>query len=135
MLCGDRQIALAVGGRGADTLDSPDHDKQLRAGQGSTRMKKDTFRIVTRGIDGRIRIRDYDDQEALLKRHTQVGVDDCSTDLELRGLPVFRGLIGPIPEGANVIRYESPEVFETLTKQWGTEKPSRSRSRVARRKL
>ena len=48
---------------------------------------KDTFRVVTRGADGEIRIRDYDAQEALLKRHSQVGVDDCSTDLELRACP------------------------------------------------
>ena len=94
-------------------------------------MKKDTFRIVTRGVDGKILIRDYDNPEALLRRHTQVGVDDCSTDLDLRGLPVFRGLIGPIPEGSNVIRYESPEVFETLTKQWMTAKvPRRSRGHL-----
>ena len=26
---------------------------------------KDTFRVVTRGTDGEIRIRDYDSQEAL----------------------------------------------------------------------
>ena len=90
---------------------------------------KDTFRVVTRGADGEIRIRDYDSQEALLKRHSQVGVDDCSTDLELRGLPVFRGLIGPMPEGKNIIRYESPEVFETLTKEWGANGPPRRRSR------
>jgi hypothetical protein len=90
-------------------------------------MSKDTFRIVTRGADGQIRIRDYNSQETLLKRHVQIGVDDCSTDLGLRGLPVFRGLIGPIPEGKNIIRYESPEVFETLTKEWST-------SRIARRK-
>ena len=51
-------------------------------------MDKDTYRVVTRGADGQIRIRDYDSQEALLKRHSQVGVDDCSTDLGLRGLPV-----------------------------------------------
>lgn len=96
-------------------------------------MKKDTFRVVTRGVDGELRIRDYDNQEALLKRHTQIGVDDCSTDLEIRGLPVFRGLIGPMPEGSNIIRYETPEVFETLTKEWGSaKKPSRrSRSRMA----
>ncbi|MBN2476590.1 MAG: hypothetical protein JXB62_18410 [Pirellulales bacterium] len=98
-------------------------------------MNKDTFRVVTRGADGQIRIRDYDTQEALLKRHVQVGVDDCSTDLQLRGLPVFRGLIGPMPDGNNVIRYESPEIFETLTKDWGVVKPSRrartrSRSRA-----
>jgi hypothetical protein len=93
-------------------------------------MKKDTYRIVTRGADGQIRIRDYDSQEALLKRHSQIGVDDCSTDLDLRGLPVFRGLIGPMPEGTNVIRYESPEVFETLTKDWSNTKIPRRRSRT-----
>ena len=94
-------------------------------------MKRDTFRVVTRGADGQIRIRDYNTPEALLKRHTQIGVDDCSTDLDLRGLPVFRGLIGPIPEGRNIIRYESPEVFETLTKDWGTPgPPRRHRSRA-----
>ena len=93
-------------------------------------MDKDTFRIVTRGTNGEIRIRDYDTAEDLLKRHTQVGVDDCSTDLDLRGLPVFRGLIGPMPEGENVIRYESPEVFETLTKDWGAVPPPRRRSRA-----
>jgi len=91
--------------------------------------KKDTFRVVTRGTDGKILIRDYDNENSLMRRHIQVGVDDCSTDLELRGLPVFRGLIGPIPEGANVIRYESPEVFETLTKEWTVEKPQRRASR------
>ncbi len=93
-------------------------------------MKKDTFRVVTRGADGEIRTRDYDSQEALLKRHSQIGVDDCSTDLDLRGLPVFRGLIGPMPEGKNVIRYESPEVFETLTKDWSSLKPAGRRSRT-----
>ncbi len=93
-------------------------------------MKKDTFRVVTRGVDGTIRIRDYVDQESIQRRHTQIGVDDCSTDLELRGMPVFRGLIGPIPEGKNVIRYESPEVFETLTKDWSVSKPTRRRTRA-----
>jgi hypothetical protein len=93
-------------------------------------MDKDTFRVVTRGANGEIRTRDYDSQEALLKRHSQVGVDDCSTDLGLRGLPVFRGLIGPMPEGKSVIRYESPEVFESLTKDWSCAKAPRRRSRA-----
>jgi len=94
-------------------------------------MKNETFRVVTRGANGELRIRDYDSREALLKRHLQIGVDDCSTNLNLRGLPVFRGLIGPIPEGSDVVRYESPEVFETLTKEWGTAgPPSRTRSRI-----
>jgi hypothetical protein len=92
-------------------------------------MKKTTFRVVTRGANGQLRIRDYDSQEDLLKRHSQVGVDDCSTDLDLRGLPVFRGLIGPMPEGHDVIRYESPDVFEALTKEWSAIKTSR-RSRT-----
>src|ERR1051325_7743263 len=88
-------------------------------------MSKDTFRIVTRGSDGKLHIRDCNRQESLLRVHTQIGVDDCSTDLGLRGLPVLRGLIGPMPEGKNVIRYESPEVFETLTKEWSASKLSR----------
>jgi hypothetical protein len=94
-------------------------------------MSKDTFRIVTRGTDGKIHIRDYAKPEQLLRTHTQIGIDDCSTDLGLRGQPVLRGLIGPIPEGKNIVRYESPEVFESLTKEWGTVKPSRR----SRRKL
>jgi len=63
--------------------------------------------------------------------HTQIGIDDSSTDLSLRGLPVFRGLIGPMPESGNVVRYESPDIFETLTKEWATAKPTR---RTRRRK-
>src|SRR5690242_16261466 len=90
-------------------------------------MGKDTYRVVTRGPDGKLRIRDYDKAEPLLRMHTQIGVDDCSTDLGLRGLPVFRGLVGPMPEGKNVVRYESPEVFETLTKEWSTTKTARRR--------
>lgn len=78
-----------------------------------------TYRIVTRGKNGELRARDYQHQDAILRMHTQIGIDDCSTDLSLRGLPVFRGLIGPMPEGKGVVRYESPEVFESITKDWG----------------
>jgi hypothetical protein len=95
-------------------------------------MAKELVRVVTRGADGKLRIRDYNRTESLQKMHTQVGIDDCSTDLGLRGLPVFRGLIGPMPEGKTIIRYESPEVFETLTKEWSTTKVARrSRKTVA----
>jgi hypothetical protein len=90
-----------------------------------------SYRVVTRGADGSIRIRDYDKKESLLRLHSQVGIDDSSTDLSLRGLPVFRGLIGPIPEGKGIVRYESPEVFETLTKDWANTKTAR-RSRRRR---
>ena len=58
-----------------------------------------------------------------------MGIDDSSTDLELRGAPVFRSLVGPMPEGTNVIRYETPEVFECLTKEWAIPKPPRRRIR------
>ncbi|MDA0660396.1 MAG: hypothetical protein O2931_06175 [Planctomycetota bacterium] len=84
-----------------------------------------TFRVVSRGANGELRIQDYPSQDTLLGLHSQIGIDDCSTDLSLRGLPVFKGLIGPIPEGKGVIRYESPEVFETLTKEWSTTQPQR----------
>ena len=95
--------------------------------------KKDTYRVVTRSSDGSLLIRDYPTCEPLLQMHMQVGIDDCSTDLALRGMPIFRGLIGPIPEGKNIVRYETPEVFESLTKEWGNSKPRR-RSRRASQK-
>ncbi len=89
--------------------------------------KKDTFRVVTRASDGSFRIRDFASPEPLFQLHTQIGVDDSSADLALRGMPVFRGLIGPMPEGRNVVRYESPEVFETVTKEWINKKVKRRR--------
>jgi hypothetical protein len=88
---------------------------------------KPTIRIITRGSNGELRSKDYAKHESVLKMHTQIGVDDCSTDLSLRGLPVFRGLIGPMPEATGVVRYETPEVFETLTKEWSTAKSARRR--------
>lgn len=88
-----------------------------------------TIRIVTRGAGGEIRSKDYPHTEDLLKMHSQIGIDDCSTDLSLRGLPVFRGLIGPMPDAKGIVRYESPEVFETLTKEWSAPPPKRKRVR------
>ena len=94
-------------------------------------MNKQMFRVVTRGADGSLRIKDYPTEEPLLKMHSQIGVDDCSTNLSLRGLPVFRGLVGPMSDGKHVVRYESPEVFESLTKEWSQAKPARRRRRTA----
>ncbi|MAT73358.1 MAG: hypothetical protein CMJ58_28065 [Planctomycetaceae bacterium] len=88
------------------------------------------IRIVSRGQNGELRTRDYPHSDAVLRMHTQIGVDDCSTDLSLRGMPVFRGLIGPMPEGKGVVRYETPEVFESLTKEWGAPTPGRRRRRA-----
>ncbi|TWT79230.1 hypothetical protein CA13_06280 [Planctomycetes bacterium CA13] len=87
--------------------------------------KKDTFRIVSRGSDGSLLIRDYPSCDPLVGIHCQIGIDDCSTDLDIRGMPVFRGLIGPMPEGKTIVRYETPEVFEALTKDWANAKPRR----------
>lgn len=88
-----------------------------------------TIRIVTRGTCGEIRSKDYKHTDSILKMHTQIGIDDCSTDLGLRGMPIFRGLIGPMPEGKTIVRYETPEVFETLTKEWGSAGSGKSRRR------
>ena len=44
-------------------------------------------------------------------------------------MPVFRGLIGPMPEGKGIVRYESPEVFETLTKEWSETATPKARRR------
>ena len=97
-------------------------------------MAKSKYRVVTRGANGEIRTKDYSDPDALLELHSQIGIEDSSTDLSLRGLPVFRGLIGPMPEAEDkkVVRYESPEVFETLTKEWTNQKPERKTRRRAR---
>jgi hypothetical protein len=97
----------------------------------TTKSMNPTIRIVTRGSNGELRTKDYEKHDTVLKMHTQIGVDDCSTDLSLRGMPVFRGLIGPMPEAKGVVRYETPEVFETLTKEWTVSSASRSRRRRA----
>jgi hypothetical protein len=89
--------------------------------------KKDVFRVVTRAQDGSLKIRDFHTAESILGTHSQSGIDDSSTDLDLRGMPIFKGLIGPIPEGKNIVRYESPDVFEIMTKEWAANKPRRRR--------
>ncbi len=96
-------------------------------------MAKHTYRVVTRARDGSLRIRDFDSEEPILKIHIKVGVDDCSTDLSLRGKPVFRGLVGPMPDGKGVARYESPEVFETLTREWIKAPTKRRRRRTTKK--
>lgn len=99
---------------------------------------KKSFRVVTRLENGELRIKDYSDEQSLQKLHRQIGVDDCSTDLSLRGLPVFRGLVGPMPEGKDIVRYEAPDVFESLTKEWSaatTPRSTRRRRRSAAKHL
>jgi hypothetical protein len=92
-------------------------------------MAKDTWRLVTRDASGELVIHDFDSPEGILRSHLQIGSDDCSTDLALRGAPIFRSLIGPMPEGRNIVRYETPEVFETLTREWALPRSPRRRIR------
>jgi hypothetical protein len=94
-------------------------------------MSKETWRLVTRDANGELVIHDFDSPEGILRTHLQIGSDDCSTDLALRGAPVFRTLIGPMPEGRSIVRYETPEVFEALTKEWAAPKAPRRRGRKA----
>ena len=86
--------------------------------------------VVTRAPDGSLREKEFEGFDDLEKLHEKIGIDDCSTDLALRGMPVFRGLIGPIPDGKKVVRYESPDVFEALTKEWSQKKTKRRRRRT-----
>ncbi len=92
-------------------------------------MPKRTWRLVTRDATGELVIRDFDSAEGIQRTHLQIGTDDCSTDLDLRGAPVFRTLVGPMPEGRDIVRYETPEVFETMTKEWSLPRPPRQRVR------
>ena len=94
-------------------------------------MSSKIIRVVSLASDGAPRPRDFENFDEIEKAHEQVGIDDCSTDLTLRGLPVFRGLIGPIPESRTVVRYETPDVFEMLTKEWAAKKRKRRRRRTA----
>ena len=94
-------------------------------------MSDKIIRVVSLASDGSTKSRDFDSFDAIEKAHEQVGIDDCSTDLTLRGMPVFRGLVGPIPESKTVVRYETPDVFEILTKEWAAKKRKRRRRRTA----
>ena len=94
-------------------------------------MANKTIRVVTRAADGTMRTKDFENFDSISELHEQVGIDDCSTDLTLRGLPIFKGLVGPMTESKAVVRYESPDVFETLTKEWSKQKVRRRRRRKA----
>lgn len=92
-------------------------------------MASKTIRVVTRAADGTLRTKDFENFDPIAELHDQVGIDDCSTDLSLRGMPIFKGLVGPMSESKTVVRYESPDVFEGLTKEWSKQKVRRRRRR------
>ncbi len=95
-------------------------------------MTQKIIRVITTASDGNQRTKEFDNFDAIGAIHEMVGIDDCSTDLELRGMPIFRGLVGPMPDGKNGVRYESPDVFEALTKEWTAMKPKRRKRRSAK---
>ena len=53
---------------------------------------KNVVRVVTRAADGTLRIRDYPTTEPLLEMHTQIGIDDCSTDRTSAIVSAVRGV-------------------------------------------
>ena len=85
-------------------------------------MKKHIFRVVTKGPEGEYRIRDYTSEEEICRWHIQNGICDYNLDVTLRGRPTFKGLVGPMPEANGVLRYESPDVFEQMAKEWSESK-------------
>ncbi len=92
-------------------------------------MQSMIFRVVERGHSGSLEIKEFKSPNDLLRLHTQIGVDDYSTDLSLRGLPVFSDLVGPMSDGLGTVRYETPEVFETLTQEEWTAAEDKRRKR------
>lgn len=89
------------------------------------------YRLVDRGAGGEIRVQDLADVGEIGERFEKIGVDDCSADLRMRGLPVFRGLVGPMPErDGTVARYETPEIFEKLTKEWSASQRRKSKRKA-----
>jgi len=95
-------------------------------------MTQKTIRVVTTGSDGNQKTKEFENFESIEAIHDAIGIDDCSTDLDLRGMPIFRGLVGPMPDGKNAVRYESPDVFEAATKVWTAMKPKRRKRRSAK---
>ena len=77
--------------------------------------------------DGSLQETILDSTADLVEQYEQIGIDDCSTDLSLRGYPVVKGLVGPIPENKTMARYESAAVFEANTKVWAATRIKRRR--------
>ena len=94
-------------------------------------MSQKIIRVITTASDGSQKTKEYEDFSGIEAIHEAIGIDDCSTDLDLRGMPIFRGLVGPMPDGKDAVRYESPDVFEALTKEWTAMKPKRRKRRSA----
>lgn len=76
------------------------------------------YRVVLRTKGGKTEQREYPDLASLLAAHEQIGIEEDSYTMRLHGEPILKGLIGPMSDGRNVVRYESPEVFAAQTEEW-----------------
>ena len=63
---------------------------------------KRTFRVVSRASDDSYLMNDFLSEDALVREFEQIGMDDCHTDLSIRGLPVLKGLVGTMADGKHV---------------------------------
>lgn len=76
------------------------------------------YRVVSLTKAGKIEESDFRDPGDIAKTYEAVGVEEDSYTMRLHGEPVFKGLIGPLSDGKNVVRYETPEAFALLTEKW-----------------
>ena len=88
-------------------------------------MNLAVYRIVTQDENGELVQTDYKDLASLLEEYHQIGTEEDSYTIRLHGEPLLRGLVGPLSEGKNIVRYESPEVFAQMTEQWSKERRKR----------
>lgn len=80
-----------------------------------------SYRVVRLDDKGKLCQQDFPDRQALCAAYEQTGVEEDSYSLRLHGEPTFKSLVGPMSDGKNVIRYETPEVFVQLTEKWSKE--------------
>ena len=51
-------------------------------------MSQKIIRVITTAADGNLRTKEYETFDAIEAIHEAIGIDDCSTDLDLRGMPM-----------------------------------------------
>lgn len=76
------------------------------------------YRLLTMAKNGKVNQREFDTADPIGQEFEQVGVEGDSCNLRLHGLPIYKGLIGPMSDGKHAVRYEVPEVFVVLTQEW-----------------
>lgn len=93
-----------------------------KSGQTDKGTTMPVYRVVFKNKHGVIEHIDYPDIKRLLDSYEQVGVEEDSYTIRLHGEPVLKGLIGPMSEGKDMVRYETPQVFVVMTEQWAKER-------------